>query len=209
MRLLKTHSHTSERPGYEARKNVKKVIERNADTIRRQTIRQNLPRTASVAGGETKKELWQDQPPSKPSRVSSAWRGGETKKGELSRTQARRQGKPKSKPSRSYHGGGGGETKGENQHEMERWHNPQPREGGRRLAENAYQKRKQNNVHHKGKKTKHTVLCYCASSQITLAAPRLGAEEGVGRMAKKKRTRKTYSPVPLFSGPITQTMAPY
>ena len=44
------------------------------------------------------------------------------------------------------------------------------------------------------------------SSQITLAAPRLGAEEGVGR-TKKKRTRKTYSPVPQFSGPITQTMA--
>ena len=63
MRLLKTHSHTSERPGYEARKNAKKVIEGNADTIRRQAIRQNLPRTASVAGGgETKKALWQDKP---------------------------------------------------------------------------------------------------------------------------------------------------
>ena len=34
MRLLKTHSHTSERPGYEARKNAKKVIEGNVDTIR-------------------------------------------------------------------------------------------------------------------------------------------------------------------------------
>ena len=76
MRLLKTHSRTSERPGYEARKNAKKVIERIADTVRSQTIRQNLLRTASVAGGETKKALWQDQPPSKPSRVSSAWRGG-------------------------------------------------------------------------------------------------------------------------------------
>ena len=50
MRLLKTHSHTSERPGYEARKNAKKVIEGNVDTIR-QTIRQNLPRTASLAVG--------------------------------------------------------------------------------------------------------------------------------------------------------------
>ena len=84
MRLLKTHSHTPERPGCEARKNAKKVIEGSADTVRRQNIRQNLPRTASAAGGgETKKALWQDQPPSKPSRVSSAWRGGETKKGEL------------------------------------------------------------------------------------------------------------------------------
>ena len=101
------------------------------------------------------------------------------------------------------------ETKGENQHEMERWHNPQSRDGGKCLAENAYRKRQQNNVHHKGKKTKHAVLCHCVSSQITLAAPRLGAEEGVGRTTKKKRTRKTYSPVLLFSGPITQTMAPY
>ena len=55
MRLLKNHSHTSERPGYEDRKNAKKVIERNADTVRRQTIRQNLPRTASVAGGRDEK----------------------------------------------------------------------------------------------------------------------------------------------------------
>ena len=55
MRLLKTHSHTSERPGYEARKNAKNVIEGNADTIRRQTTRQNLPRTASVAGGTRRK----------------------------------------------------------------------------------------------------------------------------------------------------------
>ena len=34
----------------EARKNAKKVIEGNADTIR-QTTRQNLPRTANVTGG--------------------------------------------------------------------------------------------------------------------------------------------------------------
>ena len=44
------------------------------------------------------------------------------------------------------------------------------------------------------------------SSQITLAVPRLGTEEGVGR-TEKQRTRKTYSPVPQISGPITQTMA--
>ena len=84
-----------------------------------------------------------------------------------------------------------------------------PVRGGRCLAENAYQKRKQNNVHHKGKKTKHTVLCYCVSSPITLAAPRLGTEEGVGRTKIKNEHEKNYRPVPLFSGPITQTMAPY
>ena len=73
----------------------------------------------------------------------------------------------------------------------------------KRIAE-----RKQNNEHHNEKKTKHSVLCHYVSSQITLAAPRLGAEEGVGRTTKK-RARKTYSPVPQFSGPITQTMAQY
>ena len=68
-----------------------------------------------------------------------------------------------------------------------------PARGGSCLAENAYQKRKQNNVHHKGKKTNHTVLCYCGSSQITLSAPRLGAEEGVGWTTKKTNTKKLQS----------------
>ena len=46
------------------------------------------------------------------------------------------------------------------------------------------------------------------SSQITLAAPRLGVEEGVGKMKKNNETTtKTCSPVPQFSGPIIQTMA--
>ena len=49
-------------------------------------------------------------------------------------------------------------------------------------------------MHHKGKKTKHTVLCYCVSSQITLAAPRLGAEEGVGRTTKKNEHEKPTVP---------------
>ena len=122
MRLLKTHSHTSERPGYEARENAKKVIEGNTDTIRRQTIRQNLPRTASVAGGvETKKALWQDQPPSKSPRDEERRVEVEHRredKGNLSQN-----------PPAGYHRGGGGETRGEKQHEMERWHNPQSREG--------------------------------------------------------------------------------
>ena len=43
----------------------------------------------------------------------------------------------------------------------------------------------------------------------------LGVEDGVGRTKTKtktktkKRTRKTYSLVPQFSGPITQTMVEY
>ena len=77
--------------------------------------------------------------------------------------------------------GGGGETRGENQHKKEWWHNPQSREGGRCQAENAYQKRK------------HTVLCYCVSSQLTLATPRLGAEEGVGRTTTKNEHENVQS----------------
>ena len=58
MRLLKTHSHTSERPGYEARKNVKKVIEGNIDTIK---------------------------PPVKTCHVPPAWRGERDEKGAMAR----------------------------------------------------------------------------------------------------------------------------
>ena len=82
--LLKTHSHTSERPGYEARKNAKKVIEGSVDTIRRQTIHQSLPRTASVAGGAKRRRHYgktnhRQNPPAYRRRGG----GGETKKGEL------------------------------------------------------------------------------------------------------------------------------
>ena len=49
-------------------------------------------------------------------------------------------------------------------------------------------------IRDRGKKTKHTVLCYCVSSQLTLAAPRLGAEEGVGRTTKKSEHEKTTVP---------------
>ena len=209
MRLLKTHSHTSERPGYEARKNAKKVIEGNVDTIR-QTIRQNLPRTASVAvGGRDEKGAM-----ARPTTVKTLPRivgvaGGRDEERQIEGEQRRVDKENQShNPPAGYHRGGGGETKGENQHKMERWHNPQSREGGRCLAENAHQKRKQNNVHHKGKETKHTVLCYCVSSQLTLAAPRLGAEEGVGRTTKKTNTKNLQSRASV-NGLITQTMAPY
>ena len=77
MRLLKTHSHTSERPVYKARENAKKSICRKRrhynkanhssktcpvppvwrggrdekDDMAKQTIVKTLPRTVSVAGG--------------------------------------------------------------------------------------------------------------------------------------------------------------
>ena len=152
MRLLKTHSHTSERPGYEARKNAKKVIEGNADTIRRQTTRQKpAAYHQCVGGGETKKALWQDRspkkalwqdkppkkapwqdkPPLKPSRVPSAWRGVETKKGKLKEnTGAKtRETNIKTLPQATIVAVER-DTKGKTKHEMERWHNQQSREGG-------------------------------------------------------------------------------
>ena len=64
MRLLKPHSHTSNRPGYEARKTPKKKLKET------QTLEEGKPsvKTCRVPqvwrGGETKKALWQDQPPS-------------------------------------------------------------------------------------------------------------------------------------------------
>ena len=59
MRLLKTHSHTSERLGYEARKKTRrKLIEGNADTTLRQTTVKNLPRTASVVRGARRRRRY-------------------------------------------------------------------------------------------------------------------------------------------------------
>ena len=65
-------------------KTRRKVIEGNADTIRRKTIRQNLPRTASVAGGRDEKGVMARPTTVKTlPRIVSVAGGGETKKGEL------------------------------------------------------------------------------------------------------------------------------
>ena len=71
-------------------------------------------------------------------RIVSVAGGGETKKGELKEnTGASTRGtKVKSLPQATIVAGGR-ETKGENQHDIERWHNPQSRQGGKCLAENA------------------------------------------------------------------------
>ena len=42
-------------------------------------------------------------------------------------------------------------------------------------------------------KTQRTVLCHSVSSQITLAAPRLGTEEDVGRTTKQTNTKNLQS----------------
>ena len=145
MWLLKTHSHTSEcpgyearRPGYEARKNAKKVVERNVDTIIRQTTRQNLPCTASVAVGARRKRRYGK---TNHRQILPTYRqrgGGETKRTELKENTGvkTRETKVKTLPQATIVAGGG-ETNGENQHEMERWHNPQSRERVKCLAENA------------------------------------------------------------------------
>ena len=84
MRLLKTHSHNSERLGYEARKNAQKSDRRNADTIIRQPTVKTLPRTASVAGGRDEKGAMIRRTTVKTlPRTASVAGGGKTKEGEL------------------------------------------------------------------------------------------------------------------------------
>ena len=105
MRLLKTHSHTSERSGYEARKNAKKVIEGIAVTIIRQTTRQK-PAAYRQCGG-----------------------GGETKKGEVKNTGAKtRETNIKTLPQATIVAGGRDKRRKPTRKEL--WHNPQSREGG-------------------------------------------------------------------------------
>ena len=68
----------------------------------------------------------------KPAAYRHCGGGGETKK-RYSKTNHR-----PSPPVYSQRGGGGGEMKkGENQHEIERWLNPESRERGKGLPENA------------------------------------------------------------------------
>ena len=114
-------------------------IEGNADTIRRQTTRQNLPRTVSVAGVTRRKRRYgKTNHRQKPPAYRRRGGGGQTKKGELKgNTGAKtRESKVKTLLQATIVAGRGG-RKGENQHEMERWHNPQSREVGKCLTENA------------------------------------------------------------------------
>ena len=94
-------------------KTKRKVIEGNADTIMRQTTRQKPAAYLQCGGGgETKKALWQDKLPSKPSRILSAWRkGDETEKGELKENTGAKPRKPKSIPPRRLPSWRGSETR--------------------------------------------------------------------------------------------------
>ena len=124
--------------------------------------------------------LYGGKPPVKTCRVPPVWWGVRDEQSAMARPTT-----VKTLP-RIVSVAGGGETKGGNQREMERWHNPQSREGGEVPRQKRIAERKQIVVHHKEKYTKLTVLCHCVSSQITLVAPRLGAEEGVGRTKERK-----------------------
>ena len=117
MRLLQTHSHTSERLGCEAGKNTKKSnwrkTQENAGALTRQTTVRTLPQTASVAGGARRRKAI------------------EGKRGRYYK------GNQRQDPPADRQRGRGRKRKSENQHGMERWHNAQSREEGKYLAENA------------------------------------------------------------------------
>ena len=119
-------------------KTRRKVIEGNADTMITQSTRQT-PATYRQCGGwgETKKALWQDKPPSKPSRVPSAWRGGESRKGELKEnTGAKgRETNIKTLPQATIVAGGG-ETKRRKPTRKWKGGKPTVASGGERLAGN-------------------------------------------------------------------------
>ena len=112
-------------------KTRRKVTEGNADTRYDKANHPSKPAAHRQCGGggETKKALWQFKPPQNPPLYRQRGGGARGRKVNGTRTQARRLGKSKSKPSRRLPSWRRGETKGENQHEMERWHNPQSREG--------------------------------------------------------------------------------
>ena len=115
-------------------------------------------------------------------RIVSVAGGGETKKGELKENTGTmtRETKVKTLPQATIVAGGGRDNRRKPTQNGKVAQPTVPR-GGEVPSRKRIAERKQNNVHHKEKKTKHTVLCHCVSSQITQAALRLGAEEGVGR----------------------------
>ena len=125
-------------------------------------------------GGETEKARWQDQPPSAPSRVMSAWRGGRDEERRIEREHRREdKGNQSQHPPAGYHPGGW--WGGDKRRKPTRNGKVAPARGGSASLK----------THSREKRTKHPVLCHCVSSQIIRAAPRLGAEEGVGRTTKQ------------------------
>ena len=129
MRLLKPHSHTSNRPGYEARKTPKKKLKET------QTLEEGKPSVKTC-------------------RVPPVWRGGTRRKRRYGKTNHRQN------PPAYRRRGGGGETK---KGELKENTGAKTRKTKVKTLPQATivarrGETKKNNVHHKEKKTKHT-LC--------------------------------------------------
>ena len=138
MRLLKTPTPLNGL-GVKPGKTRRKLIEGNADTIIRQTTVKNIPRTASVAGGARGTRRY-DKANHRQKPLAYRQRGGERRDEERRIEGEHRRydkGNQRQNPPAGHHRGVGARRKVENQHEMERWHNPQSREGGKSLAQNA------------------------------------------------------------------------
>ena len=112
-------------------KTRRKAIEGNADTLIRRSTVKNPPRTASVAGGARRNGAMIRQTTVKNlPRTASVAGGGETKKSELKENAGATTKETNVKTLPQAIIVAGVETKRRNQREMERWHNPQSREGG-------------------------------------------------------------------------------
>ena len=161
MRLFKTRSHTSERLGYEARKNAKKCNWRKRRRYNKSNHCRKPPAYRQRGGGARRKRRY-DKTNHRQKRPAYRQRGGEgarRRKANWRRTQALRQRKPASKPSRRPPPWRGLRRKGENQHGNGKVAKPTVPRGGEALSWKRIAKRKQNNMHHEENKTKNTQSC--------------------------------------------------
>ena len=187
MRLLKTHSHTSERPGYEARKNAKKRNRRK----RRHYKKANHPSKPAAyrqcgGGGETTRRYGKTNHRQNPPAYRRRGGGVRDEEGRIEVEHRREDKGNQTKPlPQATIVSGGARQKAKTNTKWKGGPTHSPARGGKVPSRKRISKEKTKQRASQGKKTKHTVLCHCVSSQITLAAPRLGAEEGVGRTTKK------------------------
>ena len=111
MGILKTHSHTSERLGYEAGKNAKKSSRRKRRNNKKANHRQTFPRTASVArGGRDEKGAMTRQNTVKkaPSCRQRGWWGDEEWRTERERSRYDKRNQRQNPPAGHHRDRGGG-----------------------------------------------------------------------------------------------------
>ena len=187
--LSKPTPTTLNGPAMKPVKTRRKVIEGTADTIRWQSSRQNLPRTASAAAGARRKRRYgkkshRQNPPAYRQRG-----GGGRVEEKRTRGAHRREdkGNQSQNPPAGYHRGGG-ETKGENQHEMERWHNPWSREGGEVPSRKRIAERKQKT--RITKKIKEDIMSCATVCLARLLWPPPGSELGRASAGRQKEKNK-------------------